>query len=174
MFSNDLDKLAKRLVKTLQRRGWHVTCAESCSGGLLAGCLTSVPGASVVFDRGFVTYHNDAKVEMLGVHIDLLKAHGAVSAPVALAMAEGALKAARADLALAVTGIAGPGGGSEEKPVGLVHIAAARHNANAIESRQIEEIFPGNRDQIRLATVEAALKLGIFMAQDGQLGDPTR
>lgn len=171
MFSDNLHKLAQRLVETLQRRGWHVTFAESCTGGLLAACLTSVPGASVVFDRGFVTYHNDAKVEMLGVDMDLLKTHGAVSAPVALAMATGALKAAKADLALAVTGIAGPGGGTTEKPVGLVHMAAARRKGKAFETRQIEEIFPGNRQQIRLATVEAALKLGIEMAQDDILSD---
>ncbi|MBT4769586.1 MAG: CinA family protein, partial [Rhodospirillaceae bacterium] len=102
---------------------------------------------------------------------DLLKTHGAVSAPVALAMATGALKAAKADLALAITGIAGPGGGTTEKPVGLVHIAAARRKGKAVETRQIEEVFPGNRDQIRLSTVEAALKLGIEMTQDDILSD---
>lgn len=134
-----------------------IATAESCTGGLIAAALTAVPGSSAVVDRGFVTYSNEAKSEMLGVPADLITRRGAVSADVARAMAEGALKHSTADLAVAVTGIAGPDGGSVEKPVGLVHIAAARRGG----ARLHEEMRYGDigRDNVRFETVASALAL---------------
>jgi len=110
----------------LSRRGWHLTTAESCTGGLVVGLLTEIPGSSDVVERGFVTYSNEAKIDCLGVDPATLDKHGAVSEPVARQMAEGALIHSNADMALSVTGIAGPGGETDTKPVGLVHIALAR------------------------------------------------
>jgi nicotinamide-nucleotide amidase len=134
-----------------------IATAESCTGGLIAAALTAIPGSSAVVDRGFVTYSNEAKTEMLGVPGDLIARRGAVSADVARAMAEGALKHSKADLAVAVTGIAGPDGGSAEKPVGLVHIAAARRGG----ARLHEEMRYGDigRDNVRFETVASALAL---------------
>ena len=134
----------------------RVATAESCTGGMIAAALTEIAGSSDVFERGFVTYSNEAKNELLGVPQDMLKAHGAVSAEVAGAMAQGALAHSRADLAVAVTGIAGPGGGSATKPVGLVFIGVARRGGKpAIE----QHVFPGDRAAIRAATVARALEL---------------
>ena len=130
--------------------------AESCTGGLIAGCLTSVPGSSAAFDRGFVTYDNGAKTEMLGVSDSLLAADGAVSEATARAMAQGVLSRAPVQVSVAVTGIAGPEGGTEDKPVGLVHIAAARTGLDILHERHL---FKGDRDQVRTAAVEAALAL---------------
>jgi nicotinamide-nucleotide amidase len=121
---------------------------------LIAGCLTEIAGSSDVFDRGMVTYSNDAKTEQLGVPPSLIEIHGAVSESVARAMAEGALSHSLGDIAVAVTGVAGPGGGSPEKPVGLVHFGLAMRGA---ETRSRHEIFAGDRGDIRLATVHAAL-----------------
>ncbi len=135
--------------------------AESCTGGLVGGCLTAVPGASDVFAYGFVTYANEAKTELLGVPEALLAQHGAVSEEVARAMAEGAKRVSRADLALAVTGIAGPASDMTEKPVGLVHMAAAGE-----KTRHERHQFSGNRDQIRLAAVAAVLELGLKALED--------
>ena len=118
-------KVTRELVALLKEDGYLKAFAESCTGGLAAAALTSIPGSSEVFDRGFVTYSNAAKMEMLGVPEELLAKHGAVSAEVAVAMAQGALQHSRANAAVAVTGIAGPGGGTDEKPVGLVYVAAA-------------------------------------------------
>lgn len=126
MFSSPLLADASRLIETLRARRMMVAFAESCTGGLVAAAVTEVPGASDVVDRGFVTYSNEAKIGTLGVHADLVSRHGAVSAEVARAMAEGALVHSEADIAVSITGIAGPGGGSAEKPVGLVHFAVAR------------------------------------------------
>lgn len=128
--------------------------AESCTGGLLAGTMTARPGASAVFDRGFITYSNEAKAEMLGVSTETLEEFGAVSAPVARAMATGALKHSHAGLAVSVTGIAGPGGGSPEKPVGLVFIGHAFKNG---EAGSIEYRFQGSREDIRGAAIRTAL-----------------
>src|SRR5262245_46603930 len=128
MFSPALQGEAAHLLDAFRARRMRLAAAESCTGGLIAALLTHIPGASDVLERGFVTYSNDAKVEMLGVAADLIAAHGAVSEPVVRAMAEGALRASRADATIAVTGITGPGGGSEAKPVGLVHVAAARRD----------------------------------------------
>ena len=152
-----LDERAADLIDTMRRKGLTAATAESCTGGLVAGFLTEIPGSSAVFDRGFVTYSNAAKTEVLGVPADLIAAHGAVSEPVARAMAEGAVGAAGADIAVAVTGIAGPGGGSAEKPVGLVHFAAARRNGPTIH-RECRFGDLGRR-QVRLESVGVALDL---------------
>jgi len=134
-----------------------LTSAESCTGGLIAACLTEVPGSSDVFERGFVTYSNKAKQELLGVPAEMLDQHGAVSEQVARAMAEGALEHARADIALAVTGIAGPAGGSAAKPVGLVHIACARRGHPTIHRKCT--FGDRGRHEIRRLSVEAAFAL---------------
>ena len=134
----------------------RIVTAESCTGGLIGGCLTGIAGSSAVFERGFVTYSNEAKSEILGVPAELIAEHGAVSEPVARAMAAGALERSRAELVVAVTGIAGPGGGSRKRPVGLVHFAAARGEDDIVHR---SEVFPGNRDQVRMATVGLALDM---------------
>ena len=126
MFSAALLAQAEKLLADARARELKIVTAESCTGGLIAGLLTEIAGSSDVVERGFVTYSNESKHELLGVPSDLIAQHGAVSAEVARAMALGALKHARADLSVAVTGIAGPGGGTDDKPVGLVHLAAAR------------------------------------------------
>src|SRR5437763_5210366 len=126
MFSSWLLSLAQAVLAETREKGLRIATAESCTGGLVAGLLTEIPGSSDVLDRGFVTYSNQAKEEMLGVPGATLRQHGAVSESVARAMAEGAIRNSTAQLSVAVTGVAGPGGGTEEKPVGLVHIAAAR------------------------------------------------
>ena len=120
-FSPALLEQAAALLKRYEAEGWRIVTAESCTGGLVAALLTEIPGSSAVVERGFVTYSNEAKTEMLGVPADLIARHGAVSAEVARVMAEGALHRARADVAVAITGIAGPGGATATKPVGLVH-----------------------------------------------------
>ena len=148
---------AASLLAALQARGLTLATAESCTGGLIAGLLTEIAGSSDVVERGFVTYSNEAKEEMLGVARDLLVAHGAVSEPVAAAMAQGALAHSNAQVSVAVTGIAGPGGGSAEKPVGLVYIAAMREGGTAVVERHLFGDI--GREQVRLATVEAALTL---------------
>jgi nicotinamide-nucleotide amidase len=151
-------ELARRLLGTCERRGWHLATAESCTGGLIIACLTEIPGSSNVVERGYVTYDNRAKAEVLGVPAALFERVGAVSEEVARAMAEGALARAGVELAIAVTGIAGPGGATRTKPVGLVHVAVARHGAPTLHAR---DIFPGDRAAIRLATVDAALGLAL-------------
>ena len=148
---------AEALVRAYAAAGLQLATAESCTGGLVAGLLTAVPGSSAVVERGFVTYANAAKSEMLGVEAGLIAAHGAVSEPVARAMAEGALAHARVQVAVSVTGIAGPGGGSADKPVGLVHFGLARAGA---PTRHLACRFgdPG-RAEIRRRAVEQALAL---------------
>jgi nicotinamide-nucleotide amidase len=142
------------LGDALRRRGWHLATAESCTGGMIAAALTAVAGSSDVFERGWVTYSNEAKAESLGVPAETLAAHGAVSAETAEAMAKGALHRARAQVAVAVTGIAGPGGGSPEKPVGLVFIGLARKDGWV----QVERCdFAGDREAVRRQTLERAL-----------------
>jgi nicotinamide-nucleotide amidase len=131
-----------------------IATAESCTGGLVAGTLTAIAGSSDVYDRGWVTYSNEAKREQLGVSLSLLEAHGAVSGEVAEAMAKGALHRSKADVAVSVTGIAGPGGGSAEKPVGLVYIGLWRKDG----WHQVERcLFDGDRDSVRAQTVTRAL-----------------
>jgi nicotinamide-nucleotide amidase len=149
--------LAENVLAEARRRALHITTAESCTGGLVGAALTEIAGSSDVFERGFVTYSNKAKIEQLGVPADLVHAHGAVSEPVARAMAEGALRQSHADVSVAVTGVAGPGGGSAEKPVGLVHFAAARKGR---ETLTVEHRFGDiGRHQVRMASVEVALAL---------------
>ena len=143
-------------MEACRREGLKLATAESCTGGLITGLLTAVSGSSDVVERGFVTYTNQAKHEMLGVPEGLFDTAGAVSEDVARAMAEGALKHSSAQIAVAVTGIAGPTGGSEEKPVGLVHIAVARDGADTMVERHV---FEGGRDAVREQAVMAALKL---------------
>ena len=157
MFSADLLARAEKLLADARARGLKIATAESCTGGLVAGLLTEIPGSSDVFERGFVTYSNRAKEDMLGVPGAMLRQHGAVSEPVARAMAEGAIRNSTAQLSLAVTGIAGPGGGTEEKPVGLVHIAAGR----AGEATLHRECRFGDigRNEVRLKSVETAIEM---------------
>lgn len=155
MFPADLIRLSEDIRSTLSARGLWVATAESCTGGLIAGCLTEVAGSSAVVDRGFVTYTNEAKTEMLGVPVDLIAQWGAVSEPVAASMATGALDHSHADIAVAVTGIAGPGGGTATKPVGLVYIGLGRRGQAVMVERHL---FTGDRDAVRLATVRRALQ----------------
>ncbi len=157
MFSDDLITLATDTLTAARAKGLTIATAESCTGGLIAGLLTEIPGSSDVLDRGSVTYSDAAKEEMLGVPHEFLETHGAVSQAVAAAMAEGVLDRSWAQIAVAVTGIAGPGGGSAEKPVGLVYVAAMREGGTAVVERHLFGDI--GREQVRLATVEAALKL---------------
>lgn len=156
MFEAALLAQARDVLDAARAKNIRIVTAESCTGGLIAGLLTEIPGSSDVVERGFVTYSNEAKKEALGVPAVLLGKYGAVSDHVARAMADGALRHARAQLAIAVTGIAGPGGGSAEKPVGLVYIALADgHNISSHEFR-FGDI---GRTRVRLATVQEALTL---------------
>ena len=156
MFPEDIERMAAEVVAAATGRGWTVATAESCTGGLVAGALTAVAGSSAVVDRGFVTYSNAAKSEMLGVPPETIEAHGAVSEPVARAMAAGARVTAGVDLAVAITGIAGPGGGSADKPVGLVHFGCAGPDGVVHEVRRFGNI---GREQVRLESVRLALGL---------------
>lgn len=148
--------MAERVLRYGVREGVLIATVESCTGGLIAALLTEIPGSSAVIDRGFITYSNAAKTEMVGVPPALIEAHGAVSEPVARAMAEGAIAKSSADLAVSVTGIAGPGGASDAKPVGLVHFGLARRGRL---TRAEHHIFPGNRSAVRMATVAHAVTL---------------
>ncbi|MGV7029843.1 CinA family protein [Methylobacterium symbioticum] len=154
MLDDALLARAAALVKAYAAAGLRIATAESCTGGLVAGLLTSVPGSSAVVERGFVTYSNEAKAEAIGVPADLIAAQGAVSEPVARAMAEGALAHSRADVAVAITGIAGPGGGSALKPVGLVHFGLAAKGRPVIH-RERRYGDPGRTEIRRLAVAEA-------------------
>ena len=151
---NDSLALAQRLGRVLAERRWTAATAESCTGGLIAGAITDVAGSSAWFDRGFVTYSNDAKSKLLGVRDETLAAHGAVSEATAREMAAGALARSAADIAVAVTGIAGPAGGSPGKPVGLVCFAWARRGG-PVDALTMH--FTGDRATVRSAAVAAAL-----------------
>ncbi len=152
----DMLAAAAGVLDRLRRRGMMAATAESCTGGLIAAALTAVAGSSDVVDRGFVTYSNAAKAEMLGVDPALILAHGAVSAPVAAAMAEGALQRSRAAVAVAVTGVAGPDGGTPGKPVGTVWFGLAIQGEAVLTEVQV---FAGDRNGVREATVRRALVL---------------
>ena len=156
MISAVVREEAAALLVQLRAAGLMVATAESCTGGLIAGALTEIAGSSDVVDRGFVTYSNEAKMEMLGVPAALVEGHGAVSEPVARAMAEGALARSRAGVTVSVTGVAGPGGGSVEKPVGTVWFGAARRGGETVSERMV---FAGDRSAVREATVRYALGL---------------
>ncbi len=154
----DNTELAERLIDACVVKGVKLATAESCTGGLIAGVLTDVPGASAVVERGFVTYSNEAKQEMLGVPEDLISSHGAVSEPVAQAMAAGALERSHADVTLSVTGIAGPDGGSDEKPVGLVWFGlAGPGDASSTFHRE----FDGDRAEVRAQAVTAMMQAAL-------------
>ena len=157
MFGPDMLQDAESLLQLLRGKGLRIVTAESCTGGLIAALLTEIPGSSDVLERGFVTYSNDAKAEAIGVPRALIEQFGAVSREVAEAMARGALAHSKADIAISVTGVAGPGGGSADKPVGLVYLSALRRGQDTITiERRIAE---GSRSAVRLASVGEALSL---------------
>jgi nicotinamide-nucleotide amidase len=155
-FDDTLTKRAAALLDAFRAARLTLATAESCTGGMVAGVLTEIAGSSDVVERGFVTYSNEAKAELLGVPMELIKAKGAVSEEVARAMAEGALMHSHAGVVVSVTGIAGPGGATPTKPVGLVHFAALRRGAPTLCARHV---FPGDRAAVRHAAVDTALTL---------------
>ncbi len=157
MFDQSLQMLAHLTLDEARQKRLRIAAAESCTGGLIAALLTDIPGSSDVFERGFVVYSNRSKEEMLGVPGDLIADTGAVSEPVARMMAEGALAESRANLAVAVTGVAGPGGGSALKPVGLVHLAVARENKPIFH--QAMRFGDLGRSEVRRLTVIEALEM---------------
>ena len=157
MFDETVLLAARRLLELCRAQGLRIVTAESCTGGLVVGALTEIAGSSDVVDSGFVTYSNEAKAQMLSVPRELLSRHGAVSEAVARAMAEGALSHSGVDLAVAITGIAGPNGGSAEKPVGLVHFACARKGEAA--RHQLRKFGDLGRSEIRRRSVLVALAM---------------
>ncbi len=157
MFPQLLEQRAEAFIALCRRKGLMAACAESCTGGLLSGLLTEIAGSSAVLERGFVVYSNQAKQDVLGVSAEILQAHGAVSAETARAMAAGALERSRAHIAVSITGVAGPDGGTAQKPVGLVHFACAASGAEIVAAeRRYGDL---GRRAIRLAAVETALEL---------------
>lgn len=163
MSDTSTDRLATAVLAACRSRKRMVVTAESCTGGLVSAALTAIPGSSDVVDRGFVTYTNEAKQEMLGVPGETLAAHGAVSAETAAAMAAGALGRSRAQVSVSVTGIAGPGGATPGKPVGLVHFAARRGDRVLLREERFGAI---GRNAVRAASVEVALGLLLALASD--------
>ncbi len=164
------DAIKARAVAVLDRSradGLKLATAESCTGGLIAASMTEIAGSSDVVERGFVTYSNEAKTELLGVPVALIADMGAVSAEVAEAMAEGALAHSHADAAVSVTGIAGPGGGTADKPVGLVYLGACRRDGRP---RHLRRVFTGDREAVRRAALEEALDLALAIAGDASDG----
>lgn len=157
LYPADIEHQAAAIIAAYRERGWMIATAESCTGGLIAGALTEIAGSSAVVDRGFVTYTNQAKKELIGVSAATLEVFGAVSKETALQMAHGALMRSNAQVAVAVTGIAGPGGGSAEKPVGLVHLAL-KTRSGLVDHREMRYGDIG-RDQVRLATVRTSLDM---------------
>ncbi len=162
LYTSNLQIDAEKLLKICEGKGLKIATVESCTGGLLAGLLTAVPGSSAVVERGYVTYSNEAKSEEVGVDPALIETHGAVSREVAEAMAMGALDHAPVDLTASITGVAGPGGGTAEKPVGLVYVGAALRGIGA-EVR--ENRFGGDRDAIRADSVRVALEMLLTLAE---------
>lgn len=152
---SDYSALVQEIFEKLENKGWMLATAESCTGGLIGAAITEVSGSSAYYDRGFITYSNEAKMEMLGVSRETLGEHGAVSPQIAKKMAIGALKNSNARISISVTGIAGPDGGSQEKPVGLVYIGIAMENG----AIAFKNNFEGNRLNVRQQTVEKALNL---------------
>lgn len=155
MFGPEIEKLATQVLATCRAKGVKIATAESCTGGLIIASLTEIAGSSDVVDRGFITYTNEAKSEMLGVSPQTLAAHSAVSAEVVNEMSQGALDRSGADLVVAVSGIAGPGGGSAAKPVGLVHFAVCR---KGLKPTVFHDVFQGGRSAVRQKTVVIALQ----------------
>ena len=159
-----LEERARRVSEACRSAGVKLALAEASTGGLIAACLTELPGASAVLERGFIPYSNEAKAEQLGVPVELMVAHGAVSEEVVRALAEGALARSHADLALAETGIAGPSGGSAAKPVGLVYLAVARRGGTSTCERHV---FSGDRAAIRRAAASRGLELLLTLLEEG-------
>ncbi len=157
LFPADITSMAEDIIRDFTAAGLMVSTAESCTGGLIAGALTEISGSSAVVDRGFVTYTNLAKMQMLGVQEETLARFGAVSEETARQMVHGALFRSRAHLAVAVTGIAGPGGGSPEKPVGLVHLAAKSRSGKLVHRKMLYGDI--GRTDVRLATIRTALQM---------------
>lgn len=158
LLPEEIDALAERVVEANRAAGRTIALAESCTGGLVAGAITEIAGSSAVFDRGFVTYSNEAKMELLGVNADIIETFGAVSVACAWAMAQGALKHSKADVAVAISGIAGPDGGTEAKPVGTVVFARATRGNNEIVAE--ERLLDGSsRSTVRAQAVRVALEL---------------
>jgi nicotinamide-nucleotide amidase len=155
MFENKLVAKAERVLQQAREKAFKITTAESCTGGLVAAALTSIAGCSDVFERGFVTYSNEAKTTMIGVPEELLRKHGAVSEEVAASMARGAAKHSNADIAVSVTGVAGPGGGGADKPVGLVYIGVFLCGTVTVT----KNLFDGDRESVRSQTVIKALDM---------------
>ncbi|WNG40988.1 CinA family protein [Archangium violaceum] len=164
MTQPELEERARRVLEACRRAGVRLALAEASTGGLVSACLTDIPGASAVVERGFVPYSNEAKTEQLGVPVALMVAHGAVSEEVARALAEGALARSHADLGLGETGIAGPSGGSAAKPVGLVYLAVARRGGTVLHERHL---FSGDRTEIRRAAAARALELLLSVLERG-------
>ncbi len=156
MFPDDIQSLARQVIEAAAARGLTIATAESCTGGLVAGALTAIAGSSAVVERGFVTYSNAAKTGLLGVPADMIERHGAVSEPVARAMAEGAVARSPAGVSVSVTGVAGPGGGSADKPVGLVHFGAVGPGGSIHAEHRFGD---RGREEVRLASVRVALNL---------------
>ena len=169
VFSDGLMAKAAQVLSVCRALNIRLATAESCTGGLVSALLTELAGSSDVVERGFIVYSNQAKIDMLGVPAGVLEEHGAVSEPVARAMAEGACTGARTAIAVSITGIAGPGGGTELKPVGLVHIACAGAGFDTVHRR---EQFHGDRSAIRLLSVAVALDLLLLQADRLSLGGP--
>jgi len=171
MLDDDIVEAARRLLDICKRKNLLVATAESCTAGLVAGTLTEVPGTSSILDRGFITYSNEAKHDMLGVSRDILDRHGAVSRETAEAMARGVLGHSRVHLAMSVTGIAGPDGGSEQKPVGLVHFAAATRSGKLVHA----EKRYGNigRSNVRKESVLQSFRMLHDLAE-GEAANPPR
>ncbi|PVM92896.1 CinA family protein [Caulobacter endophyticus] len=157
MFPIEIDTLARLLIDEAREKKLRLATVESCTGGLVAGSICAISGASDVFERGFVTYTNRAKSEQVGVPGDLIADHGAVSEPVARMMAEGGLANSNAHVAVAITGIAGPGGGTPMKPVGTVHFAVARANRSVVHRHEYFEGLP--REGVQLAAIRTALEM---------------
>lgn len=156
LFPADLTVMATKIIDSARAKKIRLVTAESCTGGIISGCLTEIAGSSDVFDRGFVSYSYDAKMAQLDVERKTIGDFGAVSSETALEMAIGALRSSHADIAIAVTGIAGPGGGTDEKPVGLVYIGLA--NGRKVDTYTIKNNFAGDRSDVRLATVRKAFE----------------
>ncbi len=159
MFSEALINQTTKLLEIYRNKNLKLATAESCTGGLIAALLTEIYGSSDVFECGFVTYSNASKIKLLGVDAQLIEQHGAVSEQVASAMAQGIIAKTGVDVAIAVTGIAGPSGGTPQKPVGLVYIAVTTRNNVICE----QNIFTGNREQVRLSSVEKALAMLLYI-----------
>ena len=166
MFDRTLVRRAKAVLDACRDGGLMLATAESCTGGLVAAVLTDIPGSSAVVERGFVTYSNAAKTELLGVPMDLIRQYGAVSEQVARAMAEGALARSRADIAVSVTGVAGPRGGTAEKPVGLVHFACARRE----HATQAVRMDFGDRGRQKIRALSVATAFDLVLMQIGAGG----